>query len=167
LGGVVRDIAVKVGDKVSEGALVLTLVTDSAQSPAATMASAPAPSHTVAPPPAKRADVDEAAFGLAYAGPGVRKLARELSVDLASVKGSGDKGRILKEDVEAAAKGGAPAAKPAPAAGAGGRHRSPALAEGRFREVRSGRSEAAGAHQEDFRRQPASQLGDDSARHQS
>ena len=119
LGGVVRDIAVKVGDKVSEGALVLTLVTDSAQAPAATTASAPAPSLAVAPPPLMRADVDEAAFGLAYAGPGVRKLARELSVDLASVKGSGDKGRILKEDVEAAAKGRAPAARPAPAAGAG------------------------------------------------
>src|SRR4029453_13089187 len=119
LGGVVRDIAVKVGDKVSEGALVLTLVTDSAQA-AATTASVPPPSPAAAPPPAKTAAVDEAAFGLAYAGPGVRKLARELSVDLASVKGSGDKGRILKEDVEAAAKGGAPAAKPPPAAGARG-----------------------------------------------
>jgi pyruvate dehydrogenase E2 component (dihydrolipoamide acetyltransferase) len=121
LGGVVRDIAVKVGDKVSEGALVLTLVTDSAQA-AATMASAPAPSApapAAAPPPAKTTGVDEAAFGLAYAGPGVRKLARELGIDLASVKGSGDKGRIVKGDVEAAAKGGAPAAKPAPAAGAG------------------------------------------------
>jgi len=63
--------------------------------------------------------VDESAFKLAYAGPGVRKLARELGVDLGSVKGSGDKGRILKEDVEAAAKGGAPAAKPAGPAGAG------------------------------------------------
>ena len=52
---------------------------------------------------------------LAYAGPGVRKLARELGVDLGRVKGSGNKGRILKEDVEAAAKG-APAAKAAPAA---------------------------------------------------
>src|SRR5437773_1684588 len=60
LGGVVRDIAVKVGDKVSEGALVLTLVTDSAQA-AATMASAPAPSPAVAPAPAKTTGVDEAA----------------------------------------------------------------------------------------------------------
>ena len=50
------------------------------------------------------ARVDEAAFALAYAGPGVRKLARELGVDLGSVKGSGDKGRILKEDVEAYAQ---------------------------------------------------------------
>ena len=50
----------------------------------------------------------------------MRKLARELGVDLGTVKGSGDKGRILKEDVEAAAKGGAPAAQAAaPRGGAG------------------------------------------------
>ena len=48
--------------------------------------------------------VDETSFAIAYASPGVRKLARELGVDLGSVKGSGNKGRITKEDVEAAAK---------------------------------------------------------------
>jgi pyruvate dehydrogenase E2 component (dihydrolipoamide acetyltransferase) len=65
--------------------------------------------------------VDESAFTLAYAGPGVRKLARELGVDLGSIKGSGNKGRITREDVEAASQGTpAPAAKAAPsAAGAG------------------------------------------------
>jgi pyruvate dehydrogenase E2 component (dihydrolipoamide acetyltransferase) len=51
-----------------------------------------------------------------YAGPGTRRLARELGVDLGAVKGTGRKGRIQKSDVEAAAKGGAPApAKPAAA----------------------------------------------------
>src|SRR4030095_9276511 len=68
-----------------------------------------------------KATVDETAFALAYAGPGVRKLARETGVDLGKIKGSGDKGRITKEDVEAAAKGGpAKAAAPATAAGVGG-----------------------------------------------
>ncbi len=60
--------------------------------------------------------------GPVYAGPGARRLARDLGVDLAQVKGSGRKGRITKSDVEAAAKGGAPerdAKKPAPAAGDG------------------------------------------------
>jgi pyruvate dehydrogenase E2 component (dihydrolipoamide acetyltransferase) len=113
LGGVVRDIVVKVGDKVSEGALVLMLVTDAAR--AAGPAAVPPPAAPVAP----SASVDEASFKLAYASPAVRKLARELGVDLGSVAGSGNNGRILKEDVEAAAKGSAPAGKPAPAAGTG------------------------------------------------
>jgi pyruvate dehydrogenase E2 component (dihydrolipoamide acetyltransferase) len=52
------------------------------------------------------------------ATPATRRLARELGVDLATVTGSGRKGRILKADVEAAAKGGAPAAAPAPSKGA-------------------------------------------------
>jgi pyruvate dehydrogenase E2 component (dihydrolipoamide acetyltransferase) len=70
--------------------------------------------------------VDEAAFALAYAGPAVRKVARELGVDLGRVKGSGAHGRIVREDVEAFSKGGgaasAPAAAPAkaPASGGGG-----------------------------------------------
>jgi pyruvate dehydrogenase E2 component (dihydrolipoamide acetyltransferase) len=124
LGGTVRDIAVKVGDKVSEGTLVLTLVTDSAQASAAAPAATPAPSpQPAAATPAGTgngsAAVDEASFAIAYASPGVRKLARELGVDLGSVKGSGNNGRILKEDVEAAAKGG-PAARPSPADARGG-----------------------------------------------
>ena len=129
LGGVVRDLAVKVGDKVSEGALVLTLVTDAAQA-----AAAPSPQPAVSTPAATARGsaatsthtsplfagegpgvrVDETGFAIAYAGPGVRKMARDLGVDLGSVKGSGNKGRIVKEDVEAAAKGG-----PSPAGGRG------------------------------------------------
>jgi pyruvate dehydrogenase E2 component (dihydrolipoamide acetyltransferase) len=128
LGGVVRDIAVKVGDKVSEGALVLTLVTDAAQAaapaPAAAPATAAAPSTQSAVSASAvggggSAAVDESGFAIAYASPGVRKLARELGVNLGSVKGSGNKGRIVKEDVEAASKGGAAPAKAASAAGAG------------------------------------------------
>jgi len=62
------------------------------------------------------------AGGPVYAGPGARRLARELGVDLDAVKGSGRKGRIQKSDVEAAAKGAqaAPAAKPAAPAAADG-----------------------------------------------
>ena len=128
LGGTVRDIVVKVGDKVSEGAVVLTLVTDggagAAASPSAPEVAAPgsaAASSPGAAPAASSASaaVDEAAFALAYAGPGVRKRARELGVDLGKVQGSGPKGRILKGDVEAASKGVASAAKAA-AAVAGG-----------------------------------------------
>ena len=62
----------------------------------------------------------------------------------------------------------APAAKAAAARGRRRRrHRPAAVAEGRLRQVRTGRNEAAVADQEDFRREPASQLGDDPARHQS
>jgi pyruvate dehydrogenase E2 component (dihydrolipoamide acetyltransferase) len=126
LAGAVKDIKVKVGDKVSEGTVIVTLTTgtatgdpvvagatDAAPTPAAS-AAAPAPAAR-AQPSAPTGAIDEAAFALAYAGPGVRKLARELGVDLGKVKGSGNKGRILKEDVEAFAKSPAPSAKAAPA----------------------------------------------------
>ena len=134
LGGVVRDLAVKVGDKVSEGALVLTLVTDAAQAaaapspqpavstPAATgRGSAAASTHTspLSPGEGPGVRVDETGFAIAYASPGVRKMARDLGVNLGSVKGSGNKGRIVKEDVEAAAKGGPSPANRLPRAGAG------------------------------------------------
>jgi len=134
LSGKVQTINIKVGDKVGEGTLIMTLVTDSAAAakaapPAAAAApAAPAPATAAAPSPASSAPaapsaIDEAGFALAYAGPGVRKLARELGVNLAQVKGSGDKGRIVSSDVEAFAKGGGAAAKPAAApsgAGVGG-----------------------------------------------
>src|SRR4029450_7828162 len=78
LGGVVRDIAVKVGDKVSEGALVLTLVTDAAQAAAAPAVPAPAAAAAQAPSRQPTASasaasgtgsnaVDESAFAIAYA----------------------------------------------------------------------------------------------------
>ncbi|MDQ5909041.1 MAG: hypothetical protein QG599_1135 [Pseudomonadota bacterium] len=118
-GGTVKEIKVKVGDKLSEGMLVLLLDSaDVAQTAVSTSASAATPAPAVPTSPAAHvpvAQTDEAAFKLAYAGPGVRKLARELGVDLNQVQGSGAKGRILKEDVESFAKGGA-VATPAPAA---------------------------------------------------
>jgi len=127
LGGVVKEIRVKLGDKVSEGAIIMLLATGGG------LASIPAPAamQTPAAPAAAAAAVDrgidEAAFALAYAGPAVRKFARELGVDLGRVKGSGEHGRIVRADVEAFAKGtgvsaSAPAAKamPAPAGGGSG-----------------------------------------------
>jgi pyruvate dehydrogenase E2 component (dihydrolipoamide acetyltransferase) len=127
LGGTVQSVNVKVGDKVSEGAVVLTLSTGSVAvaprstpAPATAAAAAPAPTAKAVASAASASAIDEVAFGLAYAGPGVRKLARELGVDLGSVKGTGNKGRIQREDVESFAKNAPPAAKPAAAAASAG-----------------------------------------------
>src|SRR5947199_217061 len=110
--GVVNAITVKVGDKVSDGSVEMKYNGEGG----------------AAVEGAKRARgsnaIDEKAFALAYAGPAVRKVARELGVDLGRVKGTGAHGRIVREDVEAFAKGGgaasAPAAAPAKASGSGG-----------------------------------------------
>ncbi|HYL18365.1 MAG TPA: biotin/lipoyl-containing protein, partial [Burkholderiales bacterium] len=121
--GVVKELKVKVGDKVSEGIAILTLeATDGAAQPTAKPAPASppptiaAPAAPSAPPPAPApaaqspapaaalAAVDEAGFAHAHASPGVRRFARELGVDLGKVKGSGPKERILKEDVQAFVK---------------------------------------------------------------
>src|SRR5438552_823899 len=125
LSGKVQEVRIKVGDKVSEGTLIMTLITDRV---AAAVVPDAAPAPAVAAPPAapapaaptaKAGAIDEAAFALAYAGPGVRKRARELGVDLGKVKGSGNKGRILKNDIENFAKG-TPAAKAATVAAPAG-----------------------------------------------
>ncbi len=122
--GTVAKIKVKVGDRVSEGSLVLLLDADSAAEPAkaeaveAPSASAPeqkaapaaqAPEKAAAPekpavPPAKRPpptlNIDHDNFKRAHASPAVRKFARELGVDLSKVSGTGRNGRILKENVQ-------------------------------------------------------------------
>ncbi|MFS8974150.1 dihydrolipoyllysine-residue acetyltransferase [Cupriavidus necator] len=127
LGGVVREIRVKLGDTVSEGSIIMALATNDAP---ATATAPAAPALLAAPAPAAPAvtspsGVDEAAFRLAYAGPAVRKLARESGVDLGKVRGSGAHGRILRADVEAFASTGGqtaavPATKPASAPAGGG-----------------------------------------------
>lgn len=119
--GVVQEVKIKVGDKVSEGSVILTVETGAAaaEAPAqaapaaapASAAAAPAPAAPAAPAPAAKpapaasSAVNEAAFSKAHAGPSTRKLARELGVDLGSVKGSGQKGRITAEDVKSFVKG--------------------------------------------------------------
>src|ERR1022692_5036886 len=120
LSGVVKEIRVKLGDKVSEGSILMALDTGDAGAAAAAH-SATAAVAAAAPAPAATASAGasgEAAFALAYAGPAVRKLARELAIDLGRVKGTGDHGRIVRADVEAFAKGGGAAAAPAAKAAA-------------------------------------------------
>ena len=114
--GVVKEMKIKPGDKVSEGMPILSLeISDGAPAPAAphkpaapapaaqaTSAVKPAPAPAPAPPPSPQPAVgliDEAGFSKAHASPSVRRFARELGVDLARVKGSGPKERILKEDI--------------------------------------------------------------------
>jgi pyruvate dehydrogenase E2 component (dihydrolipoyllysine-residue acetyltransferase) len=121
LSGTVREIKLKTGDKVSEGSIILSLVTGKSPVQAdGPPPSLPASSPTAAAGTAVVGAFDEGSFALAYAGPAVRKLARELGVDLGKVKGSGNHGRILREDVEAFAKGGAAAAKTQAATASGG-----------------------------------------------
>jgi pyruvate dehydrogenase E2 component (dihydrolipoyllysine-residue acetyltransferase) len=129
-GGVVSDLLVKVGDKVSEGAPILTLVAEGASVPAAAPAApAPAPEPAPAPVPAPAPAAGKlfsavpilglraplAGFGDVFASPAVRRLARELDIDLTRVPATGDKGRLTKEDVKAFLAGG----KAAPVAPAG------------------------------------------------
>lgn len=136
--GIVREIKLKVGDKVSEGMLVLMLepggeAPAKAAAPAPALAAAPAAAAAApkpapqpaaakpAPAPAPVAAttaVDESAFGKAHASPSVRRFARELGVDLGRVSGSGPKGRVLTEDVQAYVKG--ELSKPREAAAGGG-----------------------------------------------
>jgi pyruvate dehydrogenase E2 component (dihydrolipoamide acetyltransferase) len=137
--GKVEEVRVKVGDTVSEGAVVVTVSGDGAgplttppslvgqqePPPEATPASpAPAPAPAVqapaAPAPAAPASAAPIAdFTGAHASPSVRRLARELDLDLNAINGSGEKGRIVKDDLLAAVRGPAKAAPAAAAAGAG------------------------------------------------
>jgi len=127
LSGTVSALKVKVGDRVSEGSVLLLLATGAATPAGAaaaiatkTTAAAPARAAASSGAPANTAAIDEAGFAIAYAGPAVRRLARELRVDLGKIKGSGDKGRIVRADVEAFTKSGGAAAPAKAAAVAGG-----------------------------------------------
>jgi pyruvate dehydrogenase E2 component (dihydrolipoamide acetyltransferase) len=143
--GVVKELKVKVGDKVSEGSLVVMLETADEARAAQPAAGKPAPAAT--PEPAGRAGpapqpgpaspeprplsrggegsrapagvdarIEEGGFVRSHASPSVRRFARELGVDLGRVKGSGAKERVLKEDVQNYVK----AALARPGAGEGG-----------------------------------------------
>jgi pyruvate dehydrogenase E2 component (dihydrolipoamide acetyltransferase) len=150
--GTVKEVLVKVGDRVGQGTSILLLDagTDAAQpaapaakpasaapatapakaataaapAPAAAPAAAPAPAPAVAPPPPS--DVPAAAAPPRegdvppHASPGVRRFARELGVDLTRVKGSGPKGRILKEDLQNFVKSALAGGSAAPGASARG-----------------------------------------------
>ncbi len=120
--GVIKAIQVNIGDKVSDGMTILTMeVTASkpkvSEPPQISAPASPIPVET----PSQDYDsmmkalrrphnlpslqnIEPKPFTKPYAGPAVRHMARELGVDLAKVKGSGRKGRILKEDVQAFVK---------------------------------------------------------------
>jgi pyruvate dehydrogenase E2 component (dihydrolipoamide acetyltransferase) len=115
-GGVVKALKIKVGDKVSEGSEIIELEVQgaapakAAEKPAASsQPSAPAAEKKAAPvkeepslAAKQEAFAEEAAANKGtriYAGPAVRKLARELGVDLTQVNGTGSRGRIQKEDI--------------------------------------------------------------------
>ncbi|MCH9769701.1 MAG: dihydrolipoyllysine-residue acetyltransferase [Gammaproteobacteria bacterium] len=106
LAGKVDQVNIKVGDKVSKGDLILTIKTTAAIAVAAKPAE-----PELAPTPVKSAESKSAPAATnnasVHAGPAVRRLAHELDINLASVKGSGEKGRITKEDIKKLVGGGA------------------------------------------------------------
>ena len=123
--GTVKEVKVNIGDKVSQGDLLLTIEASdenkleesriedaipaaeealpAAETPApAAPAPAPAPAAPARrPSPTASMKIDEDGFKRAHASPSVRKFARELGADLSKMTGSGNKGRILKDDVKA------------------------------------------------------------------
>ncbi|QPI43792.1 MULTISPECIES: pyruvate dehydrogenase complex dihydrolipoyllysine-residue acetyltransferase [Pectobacterium] len=127
--GTVKEIKISTGDKVKTGSLIMVFEVEGAAPAAAPAAkqeaaAAPAPAaKSAAPAPAAKAEgKSEFAENDAYvhATPVIRRLAREFGVNLAKVKGSGRKGRILREDVQAYVKDAVKRAESAPAAAAGG-----------------------------------------------
>jgi len=127
VAGTVKSVAVKVGDKVSEGSLVVVLESAASSTnagpatagrpssapaapasasagPASAERTAPAPTSPSPAAPAPAAPIDEQAFRAAHASPSVRAIARELGVDITRVGGTGPKNRILVEDVRAYVK---------------------------------------------------------------
>ena len=114
VAGTIESVLVKVGDKVSEGSPIVIIdgVSTASPLPGKTVPEAPAVETQKAPAPQPSAAavaktlpaVEEAGFSRAHASPSVRKLARELGVNLVQVTGKGSKGRILHDDVKAFVK---------------------------------------------------------------
>ncbi len=134
VAGVVKEIKVKLGDKVSEGAVVVVVASaaaaaSSTPSPLAgegggegaggakAIVAPPQPNPSSQPSPARgegakpvaataaTGAIDEASFSKAHASPSIRKFARELGVDLGRVKATGPKNRVMLEDVQGFVKG--------------------------------------------------------------
>jgi pyruvate dehydrogenase E2 component (dihydrolipoamide acetyltransferase) len=126
--GTVKEIKISTGDKVKTGSMIMVFEVEGAAPAAAAPAAAPQQAEPAkqeakaAPAPAKAESKGEFAENDAYvhATPVIRRLAREFGVNLSKVKGTGRKGRILKEDVQSYVKDAVKRAESAPAAAAGG-----------------------------------------------
>jgi pyruvate dehydrogenase E2 component (dihydrolipoamide acetyltransferase) len=126
--GEILNIVVKEGDSVKQGDPLMSLKADS---PLETPAAAPAPAVQVSPPesvaeepaakPRSQAPMSPSRSNdkSLYAGPAVRKLAREFGLELTKVSGSGPRGRILKEDLQQFVKKSLSGAAPAVSGGSG------------------------------------------------
>lgn len=124
--GTVKEIKISTGDKVKTGSLIMVFEVEGA-APAAASTAAPAQQAAPAATPAKAAAAPAASKGefaendaYVHATPVIRRLAREFGVNLAKVKGTGRKGRILREDVQAYVKDAVKRAEAAPTAATGG-----------------------------------------------
>ncbi|WP_455864096.1 pyruvate dehydrogenase complex dihydrolipoyllysine-residue acetyltransferase [Pantoea agglomerans] len=126
--GTVKEMKISTGDKVKTGSMIMVFEVEGAAPAAAAPAAAPQQAEPAkqeakaAPAPAKAESKGEFAENDAYvhATPVIRRLAREFGVNLSKVKGTGRKGRILKEDVQSYVKDAVKRAESAPAAAAGG-----------------------------------------------
>ena len=121
--GTVKEILVKVGDRVGKDFLFARLEGGEEASPAQ---AAPTVMQQQEEPPSKSPGPSTAApktagsdFSGAHASPGVRRMARELDIDLATIKGTGEKGRITKEDLKASLGGAKGSSAGAPSGGTG------------------------------------------------
>jgi pyruvate dehydrogenase E2 component (dihydrolipoamide acetyltransferase) len=107
--GVVKEVKVKVGDKVSQGSVIVVLDSATAEKAAAAKTTETKKAEAVAPAKVeKKSEVTPPQEGTllpvdaadVHAGPAVRRIAREFGIDLAQVSGTGAKQRILKEDIQ-------------------------------------------------------------------
>ena len=129
--GIVKEVKVKVGDNLSEGSVVVILEggSGSASTPVAAVSAPTAPvakaveppiPRAPAPPPISNTPPPAVDATLSHASPSVRKFARELGVTITQVKGSGPKGRITQEDVQAFVKAAMSGGAGSPAAASSG-----------------------------------------------
>lgn len=125
--GTVKEIKISTGAKVKTGSLIMVFEVEGAApaaAPAPKAEAAPAPAKLEAPAAAPAVAASKSEFtendAYVHATPVIRRLAREFGVNLAKVKGTGRKGRILREDVQAYVKDAVKRAEAAPAATGGG-----------------------------------------------
>jgi pyruvate dehydrogenase E2 component (dihydrolipoamide acetyltransferase) len=118
VAGKITSVAVKVGQSVGQGALILEVEADGTIESAASAVNSAPVSQPIKPTPVQQVSrpapaqkpagtlppIDEATFGKAHASPSVRRFARELGVNLAQVTGTGNKSRVLRDDIKAFVK---------------------------------------------------------------